>query len=155
MGQKYTVGHVTAAMLNAIGQPVAGHTISSAGPTSGTTESIYATSQIFTPDPETWYLALTTLNYLTGATAASDGFWHRLRFNNTSGAEIAVSRLDISVSGGGPYSDMLGGCWNSGAAPSATQIVGTLQRFGGDSTLTPDQTSVLVFQLGDDSQFTS
>lgn len=155
MGQKFTVGHLTAAMLNAIGQPIAGHRISSAGATSSTTESVYATSQIFTPDPNTWYFALSTLNYVTGPAAASDGFWHRLRFNNTSGAELAVDRLDIAVSTGGPYTSMIGNSWFSGASPSATQIVGTLQRFTGDSTLIPDETTILVMQLGDSNQFTS
>src|SRR5688500_2953931 len=153
MGQKFSVSHLTAAMLNAIGQPIAGATIASAGPTSGTTEGIYATSTIFTPDPDTWYLAMSTLNYLTGAAAASDGFWHRLRFNNVSGAEISVSRLDIAGTGGGPYADVIAGAWDAGASPSATQIIGSLQRFAGDSTLTPDQTTILVFQLGDINQF--
>lgn len=155
MGQKFTVGHLTADMLNAIGQSVAGHTITSAGPTSGTTESVYATSQIFTPEPNTWYLAISTLNYITGATAILDGFWHRLRFNNTGGLELSVDRLDITANTAGPYSSLIGGAWNAGASPAATQIIGSLQRFTGDSVLTPDKTSVVIFQLGDTSQFTS
>src|SRR5688500_8433842 len=120
MGQKFSVGHLTAAMLHAIGQRFARATTASAGPTSGTTEGIYATSTIFTPDPDTWYLAMSTLNYLTGAAAASDGFWHRLRFNNVSGAEISLSRLDIVVSGGGAYSDGIVWSWACGSLPSGS-----------------------------------
>lgn len=154
MGRKFTVEELTAAMLNAIGQPVKGDSTTGTGATSGTTESSYAQTPTLTPEPNTWYLVLCCLNFITGGAAASDGFWHRIRQDAIGGTEISVSRLDIAVNGGGPYADMHGGMYFSGSSPSAVSFLGTLQRFQGDSTLTPSNSFIMIIQCGGSADFT-
>lgn len=156
MGREFFTGKVTAAMLNDIGQfKRAQCRVNNAGSIT-TTETVFATTATITPVANRWYLLWSFLSFNTGSAAVADVFFHRIRLTNTAGAEIASSRIDPAANSAGPFSDVTGGFFFSGAAPTARTYVSTLVRFSGDSSLQPAVNSFITMALlGDANDISS
>lgn len=156
MGQQFVVGHVTAALLNLIGQPIKGAYRTSSIAAISTTETVFATTPEFTPKPSQIYLILSMMSANYGANTAGDRFFHRIRLGSLAGAEQNAATILPQESGAsGPFPHLCWSVYASSSTPSAVQFVATLQRSNGDGTISPTTQSIIMpILLGDPADFT-